>query len=247
MDVYYEMLNELGYESFIDQNTPNDNIHHYDQKTSKIVQQVNHYSEFEWGVDASGNKIQGPSDSVVNLVLDYDQEQVAKRKRIHRYDRYLRFRYIFYQITGLSLKEIKPHVVQIVLKELKHVDPTQLWMHIRTILKRNNIKKHYNDIPAIIRIVTGQRIKNNIGLNIKAALEKFKVLSHAFDRYRDKIDCKYFPNMRYVAIKLAKEFNVDFPYHTPLTRILKKEKHLDTIYSQINHYYNLINIDNKMS
>lgn len=230
MNVYLELLNELGLtvENF-DEECHVEKKEDNDEDAESVHDQ---YSDYEWGNDAFGYALKGPTDSVINYALNHEDE-VKHTKKIHRYIRKLRFKPIFLQIIGLSSKKISRKIILLVVKKLGEVTPENAWRAVRDVLKENKIKKHYNDIPTILRLVLNMRISNTQGLNVIRALEYFDKLSEAFDWHRDKMERSYFLNMRFVAIKLAKKFDIEFPYYTPLTRTPKKEKYLEELFSKL--------------
>lgn len=228
MDIYFDLLREAGFD------VPSNGQGKPELvpcSVSPVPFSENDYDDYAWGTDAFGYSLNGPSDSVTTYALNHSDEKSNNCKKIHRYIRKLRFKPIFLQIVGLSEKRIKPEIINLVRQELKA--SANLWMETRKILKQNGIKKHFNDIPSILRKVLDLKIENNQGKNINEALNYFDRLSEAFDWHRQTLGRSYFLNMRFVALKLAEKFNVLFPYYTPLTITPEKQVYLEEMFSKL--------------
>lgn len=241
MDVYLQLLNEIGI-----------NIENTVEKIPEIIQQEDlqyesQYDEFEWGYDATGSALSGPADSCTSFVLSYNDEVLNNRNKIHRYSRVSRFKNILLKIIGLSSRVIPKCIIECI--RIKIIDYNasnqKLWNTIRLILKNNGYNKYYNDIPEIIRLIKGIKPINNSNVNIATIIKDFKKIERAFDQYSSKLDRKYFPNMRYMALKLSTKHGVQFPYHVPYTRTNRKKKYLDILYSRLDNFTEFIDKGDK--
>lgn len=167
--------------------------------------------------------------------LDYDQEVyfMLNYKRKHRYSRKLRFKYILYQLMGMS-GDVPRSAIRIVRAELakqQHVRKHKIWNDIRNILKRHNLRKYYNRISTIIKEISGLKPQGINYQRIQSIQDKFFRFDYLFDsKYRNAWSRKYFPNLRFVALKLVNDSGITFPYHVPLMRTARKKKYLEKLF-----------------
>ena len=168
--------------------------------------------------------------------LDYHQEIDfhMNYKRKHRYSRKDRFRHTLFQLMGM-VGETPKHVIKLVRENLgKRIKKQKLWNDIRTILKQHNLRKYYNRISSIIKELTGLVPLGNDSGKIKAMIDNFYLFDHRFDTtFRSVWTRRYFPNLRFVALKLIEANGVVFPYHVPLMRTARKKKYLETLFNQL--------------
>jgi Poxvirus Late Transcription Factor VLTF3 like len=167
--------------------------------------------------------------------LDYDQEIdfMLNYKRKHRYSRKLRFKFILYQLLGMS-GDVPKSVTSLVRKELKiqkNIRKQRIWNDIRTILKKHKLRKYYNRISSIIKEITGLKAIEINSEKIQLILDKFFKFDYLFDsQYRSQWSRKYFPNLRFVALKLIVSSGITFPYNVPLMRTARKRKYLEKLF-----------------
>ena len=168
--------------------------------------------------------------------LDYCQEVDfhLNYKRKHRYSRKDRFKHTLFQLMGM-VGETPPHVIKLVRENLgKRVKRTRLWNDIRAILKRNNLRRYYNRISSIIKELTGLVPLGTDSKKIKAMLDTFYLFDHRFDlNFRSVWNRRYFPNLRFMALKLIEANGVIFPYHVPMMRTARKKKYLEILFTQL--------------
>lgn len=162
------------------------------------------------------------------FVTDFKQEQemFGNARPIHRYCRYERFRGIVKELLGM-----KP-VPDQVIDACYELNPWEenLWNKIRAILKKNGWRRFYNRIPWII---------NELGLNIYVdvninelfdyMMKKFLIMQEKFKLYYEE---KYFPNLRFIALKLILE-KVDVLIDLPLLQTKRKILSLEIIWNKI--------------
>jgi hypothetical protein len=107
---------------------------------------------------------------------------------------------------------------------------TDYWFECRSILKKNNFSKYYNCIPAIIRrycyfkekIVYTQR-------DYALIMETFKQFQKAFAS--NKHGRKYFPNLRYIALKIMAHHKIPLQYPIPFLITKTKIKPLNDLFT----------------
>lgn len=165
------------------------------------------------------------------FALEYNDELLACQKKIHRYSRKDRFRFTLMQLLAMG-GDVPIGVIDMVRWKLKTTKPRQLWNHTRAILKANGLRKFYNRIPYILRIVCDLKITNITGAKILSILDKFDTLSYDFDQtLKKKWNRKYFLNMRFVALVLIKRCGITFPYEIPFARTSRKRRYLENLFN----------------
>lgn len=168
-------------------------------------------------------------------MLDYSQEieYSLNCKKLHRYSRKDRFRFILYQLLGIS-GDIPKSVVTIVRRGLgKKTNTSTIWNQVRLLLKQNKLRKYYNRIPQLIRHVVHKSPTGITYSRVASILEDFSNFDYQFDNnLRFKWDRRYFPNLRFVALKLIAKYEISFPYHVTLVRTSRKKKYLEKLYEQ---------------
>ncbi len=150
---------------------------------------------------------------------------------IHRYDRCQRFKCTLYQLIGGSRVEIPSHVFRIT-KEY-NPDPNKVWNSVREILKEYGYKKFYNRIPCILKgLAYPEKIVYNMEMIRKILLDFQKIHSY-FDDIKKELKMDYFPNLRFVVLKLMERHGVVFQYYIPFIRVKKIQLKLDLIWMKL--------------
>jgi hypothetical protein len=171
------------------------------------------------------------SDQGPWFALEYGDEIRARQKKIHRYSRKDRFRFTLMQLLAIG-GDVPTRVIELVRSNLKTKKPKQLWNHTRAILKGNGLRKFYNRIPYILRIVYNLKISNIASQKIMDILGRFDTLGYQFDtRLKAKWGRKYFLNMRFVALSLIKQQGILFPYDIPFARTSRKRRYLENLFT----------------
>ena len=167
--------------------------------------------------------------------LDYDQEQhhAMNYKKKHRYSRKDRFRLTLYQLLGMN-GEIPKSVLHIIKIELgQKVKKQRIWNDIRAILKRHKLRRYYNRIPSIIKDISGHKPVGINSFRVSQILESFFKFDYHFnDHFKQEWNREYFPNLRFIALKLVKETGIEYPYHVPLIRTSRKKKYLENLFQE---------------
>ena len=209
MNEYRLLLESIG---IYDHNIPIDPI---------ITPPTKTYSELEWAPNL--------------FELDYFQEVDHKMnmKKFHRYSRKTRFKSILYQLLGIS-GECPREVLRLVRRSLPStVKPTKIWNNVRAILKQNKLRKYYNRIPQIIRQITTKKLGGLTYHKVESILHDFFVFDYQFNQtLKLAWKRKYFPNLRFIALKLMFKYNIKYPYYVPLIRTARKRKYLDNLFTQ---------------
>jgi len=148
----------------------------------------------------------------VNAPLD---ELLIKNKDIHRYDRYLRFRTILGQLTGhvgfVSKKALDDldDIVEALPDEIYYTPEDELWQKTFKVLKRIGKTKYKNRIPAILQSVNLISPVNIHYKHLNSIYNDFKKLELYFPKVKGQLERRYFPSLRYVAIKMYKKYSND--------------------------------------
>jgi hypothetical protein len=163
------------------------------------------------------------------FVTDYNMEQEGYFTKVHRYDRIGRFKATLLNLIGHRGK-IPEHVISIVEAFL---DPQSkdVWNATRAILKHYKLRRYYDNIPIILqqlKICTG--FKKLEYTQVEAIINDFKCLSDRFERTKKQYKRRYFPNIRYVALKLLELHGIHPMYKIPLARTARKNKSLDDLW-----------------
>jgi len=168
--------------------------------------------------------------------LDYDQEihHSMNYKKKHRYSRKDRFRHTLYQLLGMSGDT--PHWLNRVIKtELKgkKVKKQKIWNDIRQILKRKKLRRYYNRIPSLIKNICGLKPLHINSEKVSRIIETFFLFDYNFDqKLRESWSRQYFPNLRFISLKLIAESGIKYPYHVPLIRTSRKKKYLENLFTE---------------
>ena len=197
----------------------------------------------------------GPNHSLESREIigrpTYEQEThlLMDRIPIHRYSRTIRFKTILGQLvghTGFVTKRSKD-MLEEALEDLSaferdYTPPCMVWETIRSHLKNNGRQIFYNRIPAIAAKLKLADFRNiTTTKQIANVLDDFESMHEIFGRIRHKLQRRYFPNLRFTALKLMEKHGIKLPIHIPMTRTnLKKEvleKDFETIWDCIAEEY----------
>jgi hypothetical protein len=162
-----------------------------------------------------------------------DEVRAEKAKNaIHHYSRRDRFK-----VTLRELLIIHSNIPISLLEDIKTTlvvyGKHNIWDRIRTILKKSKFTKYYNCIPEIILFCSGMKpcIPDEAYIRI---LQDFDRMSFGFESIRDHFGIKYFPNLRYVSLKLARRHGVSFPYKVVELRTARKLRELNEVFDYFN-------------
>lgn len=159
------------------------------------------------------------------FALEFEDEQflMENGRNIHRYVRYMRFKYTLQRLCGQSRVIIPDTVLAVLEYEGVVMEKERIWNSVRGILKQYKYKKYYDRIPCIIKEL-GYPGRIHISDTVmKQILLEFHDMSETFDELKrgGMMDIKYFPNLRFVALKLMEKHGVQIDYHIPFIRVKK--------------------------
>lgn len=153
----------------------------------------------------------------------------VKRKTVHLYDRYERFRFIVCQLMAYS-GDVPPRV----LKSMPKTFGPDPWEEARRILKMNGWKIYYNRIPAILAAKGIRQGKKFCSHNVlPLILQDFRRLNDTWPQIKTQFGRDYFPNLRYIALRLMHRHGVAPSYTIPLARTPRKRILLDEMYAKM--------------
>jgi len=163
------------------------------------------------------------------FVMDWsmENERRGSTRPVHRYSRPERFVSIIYQLLG-ERGDIPDHVIVTVRHYGYDAEPSRIWNSIRNVLKCLEWSKYYNRIPGIIELLGHGKAKFDFDL-VQDIFLKFRGMSIKFDGL-NKDNRKYFPNLRYCALRLLDEAGVQFRFKVPWIRTKRKEKVMQEIF-----------------
>jgi hypothetical protein len=169
-------------------------------------------------------------------VTDYEMEQERRGslRPIHHYYRVERFESILYQLIGCR-GIIPPSVIKIIQESQIDRHPDRIWDSVRNILKKHKLSVYYNRIPIILdQLGFDRKIKwGDQNALVLELVNEFKKISAKFEELKPLLERTYFPNLRYVAFKLLKEYGAEFQYRIPFLRTPRKEKVMDDLWEML--------------
>jgi len=177
-----------------------------------------------------------------DFVTDYKMEQSLYFKKIHRYSRVARFKVCLFNILGD--RGIIPQHVKTMVKLYLKPDSMDKWNDTRKILKHFKQQKHYDQIPSILRCLSyGRCFPSLTCLQFEGLICDFQHLSEKFDRTKTDYKRRYFPNIRFIVLKLLEMHGIRPNYPIPLVRTSRKMKSLQELWDlliklEVFKYYN---------
>jgi hypothetical protein len=167
-----------------------------------------------------------------NLVTDYKMEQEMYFRKIHRYSRIARFKVCLFNILG-DRGIIPPHILVMVKTYLKP-DSKDKWNDTRKLLKHYQQRKYYDQIPSILKCLKyGRCFPTLNSLQFESIINDFMFLSDKFDRTKQDYDRRYFPNIRFIVLKLLESHEIKPIYPIPLVRTSRKMKSLQELWTNL--------------
>jgi len=169
------------------------------------------------------------------MVLDWkgEQDRRGSLRPIHRYSRVERFIGVLYQLLGYR-GDIPEEVVEVV--KYWGIEKENEWNSVRFILKQYDWAKYYNRIPGILRMLGVVSMSLEFW-RVENIISKFQEMSVRFDSksFGSRV---YFPNLRYVALRLLEEQGMVFSYFIHIIRTKRKDKLMNEIYEKLYVYNN---------
>jgi hypothetical protein len=171
-------------------------------------------------------------DGGATYVTDYKMEQERYFQKIHRYSRFARFKVCLLNILGERGK-IPTYIMQIMKTYLKP-DSMDKWNDVRKLLKHFKQRRFYDQIPMIVKLLNYGRCFPAINSQqLEGICNDFKCLSDRFESHKETYKRKYFPNIRFVVLKLLELHDMKPNYPIPFLRTSRKRKLLDTLWDEL--------------
>lgn len=165
-----------------------------------------------------------------NFVSDHSLEHERDFRKIHRYCRLSRFKTCLLNLLGERGK-IPAHVTIMVKTYLKP-DSRDKWNDTRRILKLYKQRRYYDNIPIILKQLNyGRLFKAITSEQLENIVNDFKCLSSRFEE--TKTARRYFPNIRFIVLKLLEHHGIEQNYPIPLARTSRKLKTLNQLWESL--------------
>jgi len=165
------------------------------------------------------------------FAMDWKFEQERNWRSVHRYSRIERFKTVLLDLVGgrgIIPKEVLDTVKYWGIDEREK----KMWNSVRRILRAYGWKKYYNKIPEILRCF-GAKQDEITSLQMEKVMLKFRGLSSRFDLIKRKLSRTYFPDLRYIALRLLEEEGVQMSFEAVKLKTRRKLKEYEHVYSQI--------------
>lgn len=168
----------------------------------------------------------------LNLVTDFKMEQECDFRPIHRYSRLARFKKTLLNILGE--RGNVPSQIMTLVKTYLNPLSTDKWNDVRRILKHYGQRKYYDNIPFIVRNLSLGRCFVQLNADhIANIVRDFQHLSTRYEQIKHTFKRRYFPNIRFVTLKLLELHSVKPIYKVPLLRTSRKRKVLLNLWEQL--------------
>jgi hypothetical protein len=201
------------YPNSVDHHGLPDTPHHFASDGKAVFTSI----QLEWGLPEHFGWTEGyeVQDLGPDFALNWADEGQARRRAVHHYSRIDRFKFTLGQLLGCT-GEVPPEVFDLMPAALKYVGKDELWVTVRQILKKAGLRIYYNRIPAILAGLGMIRFTGT-GDKYQAIMADFVKMHNVFSAIKTKVKRVYFPNLRYVAVRLMAKHGVVLPYTIPAT------------------------------
>lgn len=167
-----------------------------------------------------------------NFVSDYKIEQERQFTFTHRYSRIDRFKVTLLNLLG-ERGNIPDYVLTMVKTYLKP-DSVDKWNDTRKLLKHFKKSRYYDNIPLILKQLKYVRCFPELKYSqIHLIMSDFQRISSFFEQHKHTYKRRYFPNMRFVVLKLLQKYGFTPAYPIPLVRTERKRKTLEALWTEI--------------
>lgn len=159
-----------------------------------------------------------------------------KRRPVHHYCRIARFTFTLGQLLGFAGKvpDMPFFICRMAFDNNQEIPLKKIWNVVRTRLKLYNFRLYYNRIPTIIRRLNLPHVQiRRTPMDIQPLLLDFIKLHETWNKHKSKFGRSYFPNLRYIALRLMEKYNLMPPYTIPFARTFRKKKSLDLLFDEL--------------
>ncbi len=167
----------------------------------------------------------------MKMTTDYKMEQSYYKRPIHRYSRKTRFMTVLHHLLG-DKGRVPDFVIAIIQTYMK---PGDEWNQVRRMLKHYKLSMYYNRIPYIIQQITKTNSASPVSADqYQGIVADFDRFLYWFEQHKHQFERTYFPNMRFIALKLIQLHGVELNYPIPLVRTQRKLKQLEQLWDLFN-------------
>jgi len=166
-----------------------------------------------------------------NMVYDFKMEHSYDLVPIHRYSRISRFKSTLLKLIGE--KSNIPEQVIVVCKHYLKPDSKDLWNDTRKILKCHKWSVYYDFIPSILCKLGYWPILKISASRIDAIINDFKLLVEKFENSKHLFKRRYFPNIRFIVLKLLEYHGFLHEHPIPFVRTERKLVSLSLLWEHL--------------
>lgn len=171
-------------------------------------------------------------ESMFPMTIEFCNKEHMGSRPVHHYSRIERFKATLYHLTGLSGK-VPEEIFELVERNLDDYDPESIWTSIQGILSRYKYGRYFNRIGYILVELGLESIiehPEKKWINLDAVEVHFERMSIKFD-VGGGWGRKYFPPLRYVALRLLHYEGFKFNYRVPAVKTDCKVDSLNEIFN----------------
>lgn len=165
------------------------------------------------------------------FVTDYKMEHSYDLRPIHRYSREARFKTTLLKLVGEKTRI--PECVLIACKTYLKKDSQDFWNDTRKILKCFKWSKYYDYIPSILCKLGFYEMMEITAEKIESMVNDFRALVVKFEQCKHLHKRKYFPNIRFIVLKLLKYHGCVHDYKIPFVRTERKLEALSLLWKDL--------------
>jgi hypothetical protein len=180
-------------------------------------------------------------DSAPEYVPSVNMWQQSTLISKHRYSRAGRFRIVVRNLFGESRIKI-PDAIIILVKSYLKKDSPNLYEEVRRIIKHMKMPSLYRAIPSIVYrahqrrlLLPAEKDSQDLSAVLEEVYVRFKVFESLFERVES--ERKYFPNLKYTALRILQGMGVLNSCIPPLLTKSKLES-LDLFFAQMENLRN---------
>jgi hypothetical protein len=164
-------------------------------------------------------------------LLDWKAMAERDYRPIHRYSRIARFKTVLLNILG-DRSNVPDQIITIVKTYLgQSNDP---WNDTRRILKSMKQQRYYNSISTILqRAGYARNLPRLSSKEIEGIMNDYMLVNDRFQKHKHNYNRKYFPNMKFVVLKILAIRGYKPKYKIPLARTERKLMALEQLWNDL--------------
>lgn len=165
------------------------------------------------------------------LVSDFKMEHSYDLVPIHRYSRIARFKSTLLKLVG-EKSNVPSHII-LACKTYLKPNSKDLWNDTRKILKCYKWSMYYDYIPSILYTLGHWPLLKISAKKIEEILNDYKLLVERFENSKHLFKRRYFPNIRFIVLKLLEHHGCLHDYPIPFVRTERKLVSLSLLWDQL--------------